>query len=436
MKKYLLLLILPLITFANVGKITALKGEATIQRGAQSIDAKSGQILNKKDLISTSKNSKLQVVFNDNTVFTIGQNSTLDIEDFLYDEKESKNNKAQLNVFKGAFSTITGRIGKLNKSKFKLKTKSASIGIRGTIVKANQEIIMCTSGAIRVTTNNGSTLNVNAGYKTNVSSGVPTTPTAITSLDIELIESNGDEQDKGKKAVKEKANDAQDDVKRIKNETEDTTLTGSSISTDGTTQTVTMKTKEVAGTLIPESSSLVITDDTGAVTDQLNNEVITWGHWADDTSKKWVAGQATSAQTMDNMRNATSTVNAEYNGQAMGTTNNGGDIKIDANNQVQINFSLGGGQNSMNGTMKFDTQGGQTWNSTFNGDTTGNTFTNSATSGSVVGTGVSGGTQAIQSQSGNIKGTFYGSSTQSVGGTFNINSDDSNQATGVFKATK
>ena len=138
------------------------------------------------------------------------------------------------------------------------------------------------------------------------------------------------------------------------------------------------------------------------------------------------------------MRNATTTVNAEYNGQAMGTTNNGGDIKIDTNNQVQINFSLGGGQNSFNGTAKFDTEGGQTWNSAFNGDnTSANTFSNSATSGSVIGTNVSGGAQAIQNQSGNIKGTFYGSSTQSVGGTFNINSADSNnQATGVFKATK
>ncbi|MEA3315192.1 MAG: FecR family protein, partial [Campylobacterota bacterium] len=188
MKKYLLLLLLPLLSYANIGKITVLKGDVKVKRGSDLIVAKSGTILEKRDFITTAKNAKVQIIFSDKTIFTIGKNSTLDIADYLYDESVPKNNKAKLNVFKGAFSSITGRIGKLNKSKFKLKTKSASIGIRGTVIKANQETIMCTSGAITVTTLNGVSVDVEAGYQTNVSSGTPTQATTINDGDVEKLD--------------------------------------------------------------------------------------------------------------------------------------------------------------------------------------------------------------------------------------------------------
>ena len=85
MKKYLLL-ILPILSFANIGNITVLKGEASITRGTSEITVSIGRIIKKDDFITTSANSKLQIIFNDKTVFTIGQNSTLKIADFLYDE--------------------------------------------------------------------------------------------------------------------------------------------------------------------------------------------------------------------------------------------------------------------------------------------------------------------------------------------------------------
>ncbi|MDB2405519.1 FecR family protein [Arcobacteraceae bacterium] len=190
MKKYLLLLILPILSFANIGHVTVLQGEASITRGISEITVSIGRIINKNDFITTSTNSKLQIVFNDNTIFTIGQNSTLKIADFLYDENKPIANKVQLNVLKGVFTSITGRIGQLNKSKFKLKTKSASIGIRGTTVSANQDTIICTDGSVKVTTNNGVSVNVDAGYKTNVSSGTPTKPIPITQGDIEALDAS------------------------------------------------------------------------------------------------------------------------------------------------------------------------------------------------------------------------------------------------------
>ncbi len=372
MKKYILLLLLPIIAFANIGQITAIKGDINIKRDSQIIVAKLGFNLKKNDFISTKKNSKAQIVFLDKTIFTIGQNSTLDIAEYLYDEKQPSKNKAQFNVLKGAFSSITGRIGKLNKSKFKLKTKSASIGIRGTIVKADQEVVMCTQGAISVTTPNGKTVYVKAGEKTDVSSGTPTPPAVIKKGDIKAID--------------------------------------------------TVKQEIINPAIIQDISNEKNKND---ISD--NNTPISWGSWASDLSGMGNA-TPTNVSILDDFRNATSTVNATYNGQVSGTTNTGGDILVDGNNAVQVNFTLGNGQNTMDGTAKFNTTLNQAWDTAFSGTTSGNSFSSTSVSGNVDGS------DAITS--GSVDGNFYGTNTEAVGGTFDINTNNGKNATGTFKATK
>ena len=493
MKKYLLLLILPILMYANVGEVTVLKGDVKIQRVNKTIQAKSGSILQKNDFIKTSKDGKVQIVFTDKTVFTIGKNSTLDIADYLYDEAQPKKNKAKFNVLKGAFSSITGRIGKLNKSKFKLKTKSASIGIRGTIVKANQETILCTEGAITVTTLNGITVRIDAGQKTNVSTGTPSAPEAYTESDEKSLDSDAEYLGKPKdvasndkkasekedKKSSKKTDDAQesegttsenenslvtnDDVSNIQTDissdsiasdvaqnvadekaaedaanaaeettsTRELTLTGKTISSDGTVQNMQIEVNNLDGAFSTENDQISITDDQGNVVDSTKDETVTWGHWVDDPTKKWVAGKVTDVQVLDKMRNdQTNTVNAAYSGQAMGTVNGSDDIKIDGNNEVKVNFALGGGKNTMDGSMKFGTKAGQSWSSTFSGTTSETTFSSTSVGGASIG---SSGAKAITS--GNVDGSFYGDNAEAVGGAFNLETE-SDKATGVFKATK
>lgn len=134
MKKILLLfIVLQVSLFASIGKITAVQGEVFITSGSEKVAAKSGSILNEKDIVNTGDNSKALLLFNDKTSISIGKNSEFSIEDYLYDDKVASNNKANFKFNVGVFRTITGAIGKLNKEKFKIKTKSASIGIRGTV---------------------------------------------------------------------------------------------------------------------------------------------------------------------------------------------------------------------------------------------------------------------------------------------------------------
>ena len=134
MKKLLLILLIGITyTFANVGKITAVKGEVYIIRDTKQIVATSGSILELKDQVQTKQKAKALVLFNDNTSITVGNNSLLSVNEFVMDLKTPSKSKTNFGFGKGVFRTITGKIGKINPKGFKIKTKSASIGIRGTI---------------------------------------------------------------------------------------------------------------------------------------------------------------------------------------------------------------------------------------------------------------------------------------------------------------
>lgn len=184
MKYLLLILIFMTSLFANIGKVSAVVGDASIKRANKIIKIEVGSLLEKKDIISTQKNAKVQLIFNDNTIITIGKNSALDIEDYLYDTNNPQNSRTNFNFFKGAFKSITGQIGKINKKKFKLRTSSASIGIRGTIILGNQSVIACTHGGISVQAA-GQVVNVNANELTTVSKGkAPSVAKAITTENL------------------------------------------------------------------------------------------------------------------------------------------------------------------------------------------------------------------------------------------------------------
>lgn len=195
--KYILIFLLFLSTsaFANIGKITAFKGEASILRDSKTLTPKVGFILEKNDKVTTSDNSRVQIVFKDNTIISLGKKTSFSINDYFYDELEPKKVNASFKFSKGVFKTITGKIALMNPNKFKLKTKSATIGIRGTtffgeIKEDGSEDISCTFGSIDVITPQG-TVNVPAGQRTDFAQGqAPTQAKKLTVEQKSTLETN------------------------------------------------------------------------------------------------------------------------------------------------------------------------------------------------------------------------------------------------------
>ena len=81
------------------------------------------------DLIQTGKQSQVQLMLLDRSVFSIGANARLRIDRFVYDPAAGRSMGAS--VAKGAFRFMSGRPARQNASS--VSTPVATIGIRGTV---------------------------------------------------------------------------------------------------------------------------------------------------------------------------------------------------------------------------------------------------------------------------------------------------------------
>ena len=187
-----ILLILTITVSASVGHITALKGSVSLLRDNNTIQPKRGFELKESDIIKTGKNSKVQLRFNDKTVITVGKSSVFEIEKYVFG-KNHRSPTAKFRIKRGFFSAVTGRIGKISPNRFKVKTKTSTIGIRGTHFKGyiedNYEEVACLKGAITVTTG-GHIVELIRGEIIAIKGGqVDNSPRKIKSSDIEKMNS-------------------------------------------------------------------------------------------------------------------------------------------------------------------------------------------------------------------------------------------------------
>jgi len=140
---------------ASIGEVTTIKGEAKITRQTSLLNVTKGQKIEENDLLNTAAASKAQVILDDDTVITIGPKSEYLFERF----DDGPEPQVEMQLHHGFFKTVTGKIGKIAPQRFKIKTRAATIGIRGTQFMAyvgdKEEKIGCIQGTIIVWTEEG-----------------------------------------------------------------------------------------------------------------------------------------------------------------------------------------------------------------------------------------------------------------------------------------
>lgn len=150
----LVLLLLGVTLFAkDVAKVTGLSGSASIDRSGSRMEATLGISLKESDIITTSDSAKMQIIFKDETIISLGKNTNFSIKEYLFEETQAP--VAKFAMLKGAMRTITGKIGEVAPDKFSVEAKTATIGIRGTnfsvLVGEDETVqVYCTFGAISV----------------------------------------------------------------------------------------------------------------------------------------------------------------------------------------------------------------------------------------------------------------------------------------------
>jgi ribosomal 50S subunit-recycling heat shock protein len=120
----------PVAAAAPAGTIGSLKGKVWVQGS----EVKNGDPVFAGSEIKTGKNSKAVIRFTDDSMFALGPNSQMAVNDFRY-KQDADDNVITTNILKGTFRFISGLIAKKKPTSMNVKLGSvATIGIRGTHV--------------------------------------------------------------------------------------------------------------------------------------------------------------------------------------------------------------------------------------------------------------------------------------------------------------
>jgi hypothetical protein len=109
----------------NAGQVLAVKKDVYRIRGNAQDNAKPKMGLLMKDAVSTDKDSRTKLFFNDDSILNIGELSRVEIEEYLY-SPEKQRSKSVYKLIDGSVKVIVGR------SDLEVHTASAVAAARGT----------------------------------------------------------------------------------------------------------------------------------------------------------------------------------------------------------------------------------------------------------------------------------------------------------------
>lgn len=138
-----------------VGRVSLVIGEAQVlRRDGRREPVRRGAGILVGDQVQTGGNGHVHVRFVDNGVVSIRPESVLQVQAYHYDARNPAANEVRLRLEQGATRSISGAATELDKSRFRLNTPIAAIGVRGTdfVVRSDDSGVRATvaDGAIVV----------------------------------------------------------------------------------------------------------------------------------------------------------------------------------------------------------------------------------------------------------------------------------------------
>ena len=124
--------IFPLHALAAAGVTQFTSGDTTVRRGNAAADTLSkGRAVDSGDTILTGSNGQAQIRFTDGGLVAVQPNSEFNIRNYA-DRNDPKTDNFLVDLARGGMRAITGLIGKRNRDNYKVITRTATVGIRGS----------------------------------------------------------------------------------------------------------------------------------------------------------------------------------------------------------------------------------------------------------------------------------------------------------------
>ena len=116
---------------APAGRIKVVAGEAVVVRGGNTVPAQNGFVVFASDNLRTGKDGRVGVTLSDDTQVSIGPNSEVRLDSFLYEPGQGQL-ALVLKFIRGTAAYVSGQIAKLAPDAVRLETPAAIVGVRGT----------------------------------------------------------------------------------------------------------------------------------------------------------------------------------------------------------------------------------------------------------------------------------------------------------------
>lgn len=125
----------PAAALTRIGAAAAVQGRVNAQAPGAAVGrvVQSGKPIFLNDHVTTDAAGRLQVLLLDETVFTLGPDSDMVLDEFVYDPATNAG-KVAARMTKGVFRFVTGKVARRDPASMKVRLPAGTIGIRGTIV--------------------------------------------------------------------------------------------------------------------------------------------------------------------------------------------------------------------------------------------------------------------------------------------------------------
>ncbi len=192
-----IILVTPMEGYGDVGEIGKIRGSGVLERNGDAITGDTGVGVQSMDTAVTARGT-MQIDFIDETRVDLTEHTRLLIDEFVYDPDSGKG-ALGLKASLGTVRYASGQIAKKYQQNVKIRTPSATIGVRGTdfimvvdevgstmvtLLPSCDEDGMCYTGAIEVETDVGFVLMTQA-FQTTITSIGSQPPSKPLVLDID-----------------------------------------------------------------------------------------------------------------------------------------------------------------------------------------------------------------------------------------------------------
>ena len=114
-----------------IGSIKTLEGTVEVIRQGDVVHPVKGTRLSERDTLRTGHDGSVGIILRDDTLFSLGPDSTLDMQEFRFDPQK-RDFSLVCRLVRGTFIFISGVIAKLSPESIKIETPEGTVAIRGT----------------------------------------------------------------------------------------------------------------------------------------------------------------------------------------------------------------------------------------------------------------------------------------------------------------